>query len=151
MHLFHVNTFLCTFLESNLSTKCLLIRPRTDEENYLYITTPKRRAGKICHSNVGMTGGKQKLFISSQCTHVDLRHELGHTIGLYHEQSRSDRDDYVTIHENNIYPGRENNFKKCAKCWHFNMPYGYDSIMHYVKNGFSKSGDPTITPKVQFT
>lgn len=34
-----------------------------------------------------------------------LLHELGHTIGLYHEHMRPDRDEYVEIFTANIIPG----------------------------------------------
>ena len=100
----------------------------------------------MCRSNVGMSGGKQFLRIS-KCSPVQIRHELGHVIGLYHEHTRSDRDDHITIHESNIKLGREINFAKCTRCWHFDLPYGFRSIMHYPKNGMSKHGKATMTPK----
>jgi len=34
-----------------------------------------------------------------------VQHELIHVLGFYHEQSRPDRDDYVSIQWANIDPG----------------------------------------------
>ena len=35
---------------------------------------------------------------------------VGHAIGLYHEQSRPDRDDYVIIYRQNVIPSKRVSF-----------------------------------------
>ena len=60
-------------------------------------------------------------------------HEIGHAIGFFHEQSRPDRDNYVTIHYENIVKEMEFNFKKHSEkeLTTNNIPYETASIMHY--------------------
>ena len=60
-------------------------------------------------------------------------HEIGHAIGFFHEQSRPDRDDHVTIHFENIEDGACKEFKKHSeqKITTNNIPYDHASIMHY--------------------
>ena len=69
--------------------------------------------------------------------------------GLRHEQCRPDRDDYVTIIEDNIEPGKEHNFKKYKEksVNSRGFVYDYHSIMHYGKTSFSKNKKVTIRPK----
>ena len=48
-----------------------------------------------------------------------------------HEQSRSDRDQYVKINFDNITPGKEHNFNICEGCDLQGLSYDIGSIMHY--------------------
>lgn len=50
----------------------------------------------------------QKLTIGStelRCKKGNIIHEMGHALGFFHEHSRPDRDDFVSVHSNNIMPG----------------------------------------------
>lgn len=71
-------------------------------------------------------------------------HELGHALGMAHEQSRPDRSSYVTIHWENIKAGKENNFA-IASGGYVAEAYDYLSLMHYGNDAFSTNGNPTIT------
>lgn len=68
-----------------------------------------------CSSFPGHQGGAQILKLGKVFQNDDhcmfegtIQHELMHAIGFFHEQSRADRDDYVTIIEDNIQPGKIN-------------------------------------------
>ena len=65
--------------------------------------------------------------------------------GYKHEQSRKDRDNYVTINWNNIDDDKRHNFDRCNVCDNQDTPYDYGSVMHYSSHSFSKNGYPTIT------
>jgi len=55
---------------------------------------------------VGRIGGMQEVSLDNGCVDSDtIKHELMHALGFYHEQSRTDRDDYVIIYPNNIQDG----------------------------------------------
>lgn len=99
-----------------------------------------------CWSYVGMLDGKQLLNVHKACGFGSTVHEFGHAIGLWHEQSREDRDQYITINWDNIKNDYERNFKKHISDGDDIGPYDYHSIMHYGSYAFSKNGQPTITP-----
>lgn len=57
-----------------------------------------------CWSSVGKVGGgEQKLSLGQRCWYLGIViHELGHSVGFWHEMNRPDRNDWIYIHWNNI-------------------------------------------------
>ncbi|KAJ3614417.1 hypothetical protein NHX12_017991 [Muraenolepis orangiensis] len=91
--------------------------------------------------------------LKSGCIYTSvIQHEALHALGFHHEQSRSDRDDFVNIITQNILPGRQRNFNKVATN-NLGTPYDYNSVMHYSRFAFSKRRGvlPTIVPKPDAT
>jgi len=109
------------------------------------------RPGPGCSSNVGYIGSVQYINLASTCTTGNTIHEIGHTIGLWHEQSRADRDSYVTINTDNILPGYESDFQTYVQRGMdgFDFAGGLDfgSVMLYSSYDFSSNGLPTMTRK----
>jgi astacin (peptidase family M12A) len=100
-----------------------------------------------CSSSVGRQGGQQFVNLGTDCSRGNTIHEIGHTIGLWHEQSREDRDAFVTIHFDRIQAGMEHNFDQHIADGDDVGPYDYGSIMHYPRTAFSfDNRSETITP-----
>ena len=78
-----------------------------------------------------------------------ILHELGHCLGLMHEHQRPDRDLYVYIVWDNIWPEYDHNFETRDNPLYKEEEHAYDynSIMHYHSRGFSIDGGETIVPK----
>jgi hypothetical protein len=104
------------------------------------------RPSSGCSSSVGRQGGQQFVNLGAGCTVGNCIHEIGHVTGLWHEQSREDRDTFVAIHWDKIQPGMEHNFNQHISDGDDVGAYDYGSIMHYPRNAFSTDGSDTITP-----
>jgi hypothetical protein len=124
-------------------------------ESKTSVRFPDRTAGDVdwirfvraqgCASSVGRQGGMQEIFLGDACTTGNAIHEIGHTIGLFHEQSRSDRDQFVEIKWAHIDPTMRHNFN-LEDSLNFGA-YDFGSIMHYPGNAFSVDGQATIVVK----
>jgi hypothetical protein len=99
-----------------------------------------------CWSQVGMRGGRQEISLAAGCGLGAAIHEIGHAVGLWHEQSREDRDRHVRINWANIEAGREHNFNQHIVDGDDIGGYDFGSIMHYSRTAFSRNGQPTIEP-----
>lgn len=126
---------------------CIDFAPWSGEENYISIFK-----GSGCFSSVGNRHvGKQRLSIGSNCDRIaTIEHEFLHALGFWHEQSRSDRDDYVQIMWDRISEGKEHNFNTYddTTSSSLGVPYDYGSMMHYSKNAFRNGTEPTIVTKI---
>lgn len=117
-------------------------KPANRTPNYV-----KFRTGSGCSSYVGMIGGAQDINLATGCSTGNTIHEICHALGIYHEQSRIDRDNYVIINFDNITSGRENNFAKVSSSYaaDYTATLDFGSIMMYSSFAFSNNGLPTIT------
>ncbi|XP_064622900.1 zinc metalloproteinase nas-7-like [Lineus longissimus] len=131
--------------------KCLTFKPREvgkDKGGWLFFVNGKNSL--TCHSPVGQPYTKNYVNLGYNCLRKGtVQHEIMHALGFFHEQSRSDRDDYVTINFENMGKGAHSQFAKYpdTKVTAYGEPYDYGSLLHYGEYYFSNNGRPTITVK----
>jgi hypothetical protein len=120
-------------------------RARTNETSWIAFTLH----ASLCNSPTGRQGGAQTINLTTGCANTmgAAAHEILHSLGMWHEQSRCDRDSYVTIHMDSVIAGKEHNFAKV--CSGSTVVFGYNegSIMHYAPTDFGIGGATVITSK----
>ncbi|CAH1786092.1 unnamed protein product [Owenia fusiformis] len=124
---------------------CITFAERKTERDFLNFSN--KLGG--CWSYIGMQydyGAADISLTEPGCTTKvgTIVHELVHALGFWHEHNRSDRDEYIKLHSENIKEGKEVNFQKEDSI--DLVPFDYGSIMMYGRMFFSKNGKPTIEP-----
>jgi len=153
---------------------CIRFRKRQGETDYVSIENQREQG---CYAWVGHKSGKHVLQLedneTSTCmSHKTILHEMMHLTGLWHEQMRSDRDEYIRVRMENVQPGKTSakqlyklmsewvvemypQFKKLdsANWVTYGVRYDYRSVMHYHKYAFGMLSDSitmeTVDPSVQ--
>lgn len=109
---------------------------RTNQPNYIYFV-PSPLDNPTNSSYIGMQGGGQNITIYNRNIAGVIAHEIMHSLGVYHEMSRSDRDDYITINWNNIDPKYSYNFEQYSLGFDIGY-FDFNSIMMYSSPDFLK-------------
>lgn len=106
--------------------------------DYPYVNFKSIGDSDVSTSYVGRIGGKQDIsladFAFRDASYGDygvIIHEICHAVGMLHEQSRPDRDDYVNIDWNNLTSSGKKQFDKQTTNYHYRGNYDYNSVMGY--------------------
>ena len=114
---------------------CVTFFDRTDETGYVSIGP-----GPACNSFLGRVGGRQMISLMKNCLQEigAIQYELLHTLGFYHEHTRSDRDDYLWTKWMNIRPTVIADFKIFSDNKTMKFPYDCDTSTLRMEHACNK-------------
>ncbi|KAE9554392.1 hypothetical protein FO519_002384 [Halicephalobus sp. NKZ332] len=122
---------------------CVRFVKRTNQPEFLDLQN-KRNQG--CYTTVGRQPGRNVVMLEANniatCVEHDIVvHELMHTLGLWHEHMRNDRDNFIKVHYENIETAYYPQFDKIPtnESTTYGVTYDYRSVMHYAKDAFGVS------------
>lgn len=102
----------------------------------------------------------QSIYLTDKCINNkrDILHEMGHTAGLWHEQQRCDRDNYVVVTPNHGQvdygdtSGISVNWgKQCGADAKMYGNYDFDSVMHYIFGTYTDATNTSMSLKIGAT
>jgi hypothetical protein len=137
----NLNTAITQFNNTFSNIQFVAYTGQTDYVNFDF--DPNNLSGE-CEAIVGRAGGEQQVGGSAACVVGTILHEMGHTVGLWHEQSRPDRNTYVSVNYNNLIKGSISNFNQIYDNGQETTLFDYASIMEYPAFSFSRNGGPAI-------
>ncbi|MGP9799495.1 M12 family metallopeptidase [Rheinheimera sp. NSM] len=107
--------------------------PRSNQRDYLHFEFTSEK-GVCGRSYIGKQGGKQNVWLKDSCIYPSshaIFHEILHALGFFHEHTRPDRDDFITVHWNNISSEYQVDYNKLTANIAVTGAYDYSSVMHY--------------------
>ena len=128
-------------METWETAACVRFEMSDDNDCILFYSYPNEEYCRV---------GPNEVVLGYSCQSVgDLLYAMGKVIGLSTEQSRPDRDEYVSILTENIDEGQEQYFSinNDRAIGYLGEGYDYTSIMHLSASAYSESGK--ITTKVK--
>jgi astacin len=88
---------------------------------------------------------EQTVGLCAACLEPQIIHEIGHVVGLFHEQDRNDRDQFVVTHPENMVTDAPDQYVVIGTRGFDYKAFDFHSIMLYPANAFSRDGQPTMT------
>ncbi|KAA1245103.1 M12 family metallopeptidase [Aquimarina sp. RZ0] len=126
------------------SKTAIRFKERTNENFFVTIVNSGNQCNCASASLGASTRGRINMGVLT--SEVVMIHEIGHTLGYVHEQTRRDRDDHVIVNFQNIQAGAESQFRLNSRA-ELIGEFDLRSTMMYGSFTFSKNGQPTIVEK----
>ncbi|CEF70332.1 Astacin-like metalloendopeptidase [Strongyloides ratti] len=134
------------FYRTNTCTRWQLVNTITPTTDVAFLPGPN------CSSTIGMDPNNlpHVIFVTQSCSqNGNMQREIAHALGLFNEEVRPDRDNFISVLYQNVIP---NNFGDFTKN-NLNIVgpnaqrYDYGSLMHSDLRFNSRNGRPTLQLK----
>lgn len=116
----------------------------TNQTDYVNFDFDANDTSGVCEAYEGRVGGEQTVGGSGTCTVATILHEMGHVLGVWHEQSRPDRNTYVNVNYGAVIKASRSNFDQFLDNDQELTLFDYASVMEYPPYSFSRNGEPCI-------